>query len=607
MLELFPGSGQAMICCRLLHCDLQGANNNYEALSYAWENATRNHSIICDDRKLEVTASLKDALQAIRDPINPKLVWADAICINQDDDNEKSQQVAVMDRIYEYARSVTVWLGRDTEGISSDCFDLIRQTNRHLDELLDKYGDVSDIPTITQPCPIPFDQSIWNKVVKMMKLPWFKRVWVIQEAALARRCDLIWGSHRLDIAELCEVSLWLDTRAELPMKAGTGTFGGVFLFGHCTYENSDTWRTTLPLIKHRHNQVKMYKWSLLHLLDTASELQASFGVDRIYAFLGNPLARKAETGGLGLMVQPDYTKSEDEVYFEAACEMLRDTRNASYVLPFISHWSNQDLEDKSMPSWVPRWDKRKTKCTIANPNYWYHAGGRSNTFEAQVRRDKALVTVGVVFDRIAWTSTVLERHNFGFNKRIWDEDYSSTDMPWVDFIWEELVKFSSRSPGFGGSENELDDLEAMFAITLVRGFPTEDFDEKLESRWISAREEFSAYRWTTRFHARSRNTTDSSEQSSYSKACSFLHELNYTHLQRICRTDSGRLGLVSGLTRSGDVCCVLPGVQAPMILRPMRGETYRLVCDAYIHGVMGGEMVEHLEEGKANTQEIIIV
>jgi hypothetical protein len=68
-----------------------------------------------------------------------------------------------MGNIYADAREVVVWLGRDGEYIARDCFDLVRSTNAFLDEQLDRFGSVFDIPTLAKPGPICDDRSRWEK------------------------------------------------------------------------------------------------------------------------------------------------------------------------------------------------------------------------------------------------------------------------------------------------------------------------------------------------------------------------------------------------------------------------------------------------------------
>ena len=86
----------------------------YEALSYVWGSASNPQSIRIDGHHFPVTANLHAALLCLRDAYLERLIWVDAICINQGDDAEKATQVQLMARIYAQARNVIVWLGPAT-------------------------------------------------------------------------------------------------------------------------------------------------------------------------------------------------------------------------------------------------------------------------------------------------------------------------------------------------------------------------------------------------------------------------------------------------------------------------------------------------------------
>lgn len=59
------------------------------------------------------------ALRRVRDHRKARHLWVDAICINQQDDVEKTSQVAAMGNIYESAARSIVWLGQ--ESLQRDC------------------------------------------------------------------------------------------------------------------------------------------------------------------------------------------------------------------------------------------------------------------------------------------------------------------------------------------------------------------------------------------------------------------------------------------------------------------------------------------------------
>lgn len=87
----------------------------YETISYAWGDPATRTAISVDGVKMSITTSLANALICFRarDHEPPRTwLWADAICINQSDAAERSQQVAIMHRIYSQAANVRIWLGQ---------------------------------------------------------------------------------------------------------------------------------------------------------------------------------------------------------------------------------------------------------------------------------------------------------------------------------------------------------------------------------------------------------------------------------------------------------------------------------------------------------------
>jgi len=94
------------------------SDEEYEAISYTWGEPTLVHPVYLDDRShVKVTKNLDGALRRFRDATKVRILWADAICINQRDNEEKSTQIPLMARIFRNAQRVLAWLdgGVETE------------------------------------------------------------------------------------------------------------------------------------------------------------------------------------------------------------------------------------------------------------------------------------------------------------------------------------------------------------------------------------------------------------------------------------------------------------------------------------------------------------
>ncbi|KAM6505437.1 hypothetical protein FSOLCH5_014654 [Fusarium solani] len=114
VLILEPGSGTEEVRCRLRNVR-KSWRTRYHALSYVWGDETVRDTILLGGRRTSVTTNLHSALVHLRDPKYPRMLWVDALCINQDDLKERQEQVKKMNLIYSAARKVIIWLGPETQ------------------------------------------------------------------------------------------------------------------------------------------------------------------------------------------------------------------------------------------------------------------------------------------------------------------------------------------------------------------------------------------------------------------------------------------------------------------------------------------------------------
>ncbi|OCK73058.1 hypothetical protein K432DRAFT_313875 [Lepidopterella palustris CBS 459.81] len=110
LLYLHPGKRTEQIQFSLKLYSLLSCQ--YEALSYTW-GSVENPVIIKSNagESFLATRSLASVFFRLRYPDKQRALWADAICINQDDKEEKGQQVNNMFNIYHRASQVLIWLG----------------------------------------------------------------------------------------------------------------------------------------------------------------------------------------------------------------------------------------------------------------------------------------------------------------------------------------------------------------------------------------------------------------------------------------------------------------------------------------------------------------
>ncbi|PMD41766.1 hypothetical protein L207DRAFT_391609, partial [Hyaloscypha variabilis F] len=111
LVKLQPRCSSSHIEIEIIHVP-SSAPPAYEALSYVWGSSERTHNVIrIQPRHLSISRNLSVALEHLRLRKKPRLLWIDAICINQDDIPERNQQVNKMGSIYSKARRAVLWLG----------------------------------------------------------------------------------------------------------------------------------------------------------------------------------------------------------------------------------------------------------------------------------------------------------------------------------------------------------------------------------------------------------------------------------------------------------------------------------------------------------------
>ncbi|KAF2794677.1 hypothetical protein K505DRAFT_219931, partial [Melanomma pulvis-pyrius CBS 109.77] len=144
----------------------------YEAISYAWGDYPEfDQTLFLDGQILKISRNLSAALRAYCHPDRARILWADAICINQADAAEKTQQVAIMADIYSKAKSVQAWVtpaSKDTIEAMAFMAQLASKAN---------VGDSEARRLI--------DDAAKAHVDYLVSRSWFRRVWIVQEVSLA--------------------------------------------------------------------------------------------------------------------------------------------------------------------------------------------------------------------------------------------------------------------------------------------------------------------------------------------------------------------------------------------------------------------------------------
>jgi hypothetical protein len=159
----------------------------YEALSWCWGTEEPEYAIRIregvEQYKLQAKRQLVLALKYLRRNHKDRILWIDGICIDQEDSNERNHQVQMMSMIYNRAKKVCVWLGEDDDN-STMAIRFISEQIMHLD----RFDSI---------CKDEANTDNWQALLALMQRPWFRRRWVVQEIALARKAKIYCGQDKI--------------------------------------------------------------------------------------------------------------------------------------------------------------------------------------------------------------------------------------------------------------------------------------------------------------------------------------------------------------------------------------------------------------------------
>lgn len=120
LMRLFKGSYDGPIHCDLFQAYLSTIDGMpYEALSYTWGESSQQYDIVVQEQPFRVTSNLLEALRYLGFADQDRILWVDAVCIDQDNAAEKGHQVGQMRLVYQMADTVLVWLGPGNDDVSA--------------------------------------------------------------------------------------------------------------------------------------------------------------------------------------------------------------------------------------------------------------------------------------------------------------------------------------------------------------------------------------------------------------------------------------------------------------------------------------------------------
>jgi len=423
ILTLHAGKVSEPIRCTLRTVSFRD-EPTYDALSYTWGDPTATKSIEVDGVAIEVTFNLEQALRHMRDAETDLVLWVDAVCINQSDIVEKSHQVALMGRIYSECAQVRIWLGCDitrcrlvrlsspnnNEGNENvegaDPFGIVR--------MMASGGHIWDWPYFQDVCIHDGARNFamaWNAFIAVPRSSWWTRMWTVQEAILPRTGLVFFDTWTTSLQTITnsgqnyQKHVWARCCPEDHFPDMVGNI--LREFSEQTYElYQDRKRDDNGVLELYFLEDQSVNYGFRECNDPR---------DKVYGLLGI-----VEDQGF----TPDYTLSQEEVFFQATYRMISGGEGSLRCLagpqygPAPGKWA----------SWVRHFDTPLSRidgrnvherCRLYESGLFYASDKRKSypvLLSAPSRSTGELIDrrgLGLVGKRVGKVSSISERFDDG--------------------------------------------------------------------------------------------------------------------------------------------------------------------------------------------------
>lgn len=542
LIVLERGAPDSPVHCTYRVVSLDEEHLSYETLSYVWKDEAGTEPIWVEGKAASVTRGLFGALEQLRFVDCERTLWIDAICINQSDTTEKTQQVDMMCRIYSQCSQCNIWLGQLGETSLVDASLAIEMVSWVA-------GDTADRPAFLD------DASQRRRAAEALNAlitrPWWLRIWTVQEVILPPQRFIYWGPCKLPWGALDRASeaMMDDSPIKPPAELEN--------YAHDFYD-SGAFDHLSPRVRGLRITVDEHP---LHLFWRWRFRQATDPRDKVYALLG-----MRQDVQLPSVPSCDYTVDVRTLFTGVTVDLIN---MCSDLNPLIGlRGSPSALAD--LPSWVVDWSGSVPGQDRSR--FWDHQArwtGRDycadrGTFGVgdglRLADERTLLLAGLYVDKIA----VVEERRIGSE--------GSTDEFHEVFLgganrWGNLIMRFQKSRAATGHAVELpsDWMQAFLGLItgrLVPGDPNDGEDNTDD--------------WT----------------------------LDMLRDQALFITEGGRFGLGPVNAQPGQQLWIVGGCRLPAILDVWpSGRTgdvvdetsckdFTWVSECFVYGIMKGEAVE---------------
>ncbi|KAL4724248.1 hypothetical protein ACLX1H_008861 [Fusarium chlamydosporum] len=380
VLELYPGKPGEILSFDLHEVELS-VSFSFEALSYEWKEKIGSVPVQCGYEKILITPNCKAAMERLRLGSKSRYLWIDAICINQKDHQERTNQVAMMADIFTAAEKVLMWHGEETESTRT-AFEVIPKFLGPYHMMLQVDGDLPlDGSATDKDDPLQLikgllqDEMVLKSLKDLDNHPYWNRAWIFQEVVIG-------GSRGVVVCGSQSCASPLLIFAMIAVHYYPFTEDVSFIANHF-----EEW---------------FRKHGAVPLAEVATFIR-NLGVtdprDKVFACLG---LASSEAKRIERPIA-DYTMTVEQVYVHAARYII-DTDEGTHMV-----WNlgirRSTTKFPGLPSWVPDFQEREGELE-ATPFRDHNLNFELNTTEIPVTTETSLRITGSIVDRVVFKLTI---------------------------------------------------------------------------------------------------------------------------------------------------------------------------------------------------------
>jgi len=588
----------------------------YHAISYAWGSEQPSESIYCDRKILRVTKHLYEGLKCINHVTKHDLLWADAISIDQDNDQEKEHQVRNMHRIFRNALSVLIWLGPEEQG-SNIAMTAINDVKDRLPIMPEDLSEAL-LQMKTHEYYKIFELCHFKPLAALSRRSWFRRLWVAQEFIVGHSISFVCGLQVVDGASFVKVIRRLTTMSFGGQQPDTTDIDGYPFEGFRMLSNIGDIKKSVAA-----NEAPNF----FDLVMFGRDRETYEPLDHLYAVLGLAEGRDEIYRG---KISVNYSKENRIEYWNTYSEFGKVALLHEDHLRLLNVTSSHE-RPTALPSWCPNlhtpaltstftevfasgWPGPEPHhdpcsvdgsmllpCASAHPRFKSKTANHVQLFESSN-------TISIIGGRLDRVRDIVPSFS-------WGPDFNTDDLYTAQPFAEELLKWLEAGEKFCinvAGNNEL----GMFIFEEVLVSAT---DPKHERRLASdaAKENSPVYTFLKQVASQilalkpdpPGRAQNPNLYEMFEKVLAWIVVMQDDWTNRVMfATERGRLGKATEGVAAGDSVCMFYSGHSMYILRgpePTSG-TCSFISDAYVYGFMNGEIFDLMHTGEVKEEVFLI-